>query len=432
MIQTLRNAWKTAELRSKLLFTLLIIILYRLGAVIPMPYVNSEVLETYFNGVSGGSVFQYLNILSGEAFSKATLFALSISPYITSSIVMQLLTIAIPALERLQKNGEEGRKKITQITRIVTVGLGLIMSIGYYMFMKNTDGILTDRGESFFGAVVIITVYCAGSSLIMWLGEKINENGIGNGISIILFANIVASAPAIVNGMIYLVTNASVANIITLVVGVILALVIVYFVVFMTNSERRLPVQYAKRVVGRKMYGGQSSNLPIKINMNGVMPIIFANSIISLPTTIMLFFPTPKEGTFWYGFQQLFSYTSPVYWVVNFILIIAFAYFYAAISFNPVEVANNLKKNGGSITGIRPGKPTADYIQKVLNRIVLIGAVFLGIISVVPFILGSFAPTLTGFAFGGSSLLIVVGVILETEHEIEAQLTMRHYKGFLE
>ena len=406
MIQTLRNAWKTAELRSKLLFTLLIIILYRLGAVIPMPYVNSEVLETYFNGVSGGSVFQYLNILSGEAFSKATLFALSISPYITSSIVMQLLTIAIPALERLQKNGEEGRKKITQITRIVTVGLGLIMSIGYYMFMKNTDGILTDRGESFFGAVVIITVYCAGSSLIMWLGEKINENGIGNGISV--------------------------ASILTLVFGIILALVIVYFVVFMTNSERRLPVQYAKRVVGRKMYGGQSSNLPIKINMNGVMPIIFANSIISLPTTIMLFFPTPEEGSFWYGFQRLFSYTSPVYWVVNFILIIAFAYFYAAISFNPVEVANNLKKNGGSITGIRPGKPTADYIQKVLNRIVLIGAIFLGVISVVPLVLGSFAPALNGFAFGGSSLLIVVGVILETEHEIEAQLTMRHYKGFLE
>ncbi len=431
MIKTLRNAWKTAELRNKLLFTLLILILYRLGAVIPMPYVNGELLASVFGNATSGSMFQYLNILSGEAFSKATLFALSISPYITSSIVIQLLTIAIPALERLQKSGEEGRKKITQLTRYITVALALIMSFGYYQFMKNTSGILTERGETWFGAIVIIAVYCAGSSLIMWLGEKINENGIGNGISMILFANIVASTPTIVSSMINLAKSGTVAGILTLVIGLIVALAIVYFVVFMTHSERRLPVQYAKRVVGRKMYGGQSSNLPIKINMNGVMPIIFANAIVSLPTTIMLFFKV-KEGGFWDGVQKALSYTSPIYWVVNFLLIIAFAYFYVAISFNPVEVSNNLKKNGGFIPGLRPGKPTSDYIKKVLNKVTLIGAIFLGVVAVLPLVLGSFAPNLSGFAFGGSSLLIVVGVVLETEREIEAQLTMRHYKGFLE
>ncbi|MBR6558023.1 MAG: preprotein translocase subunit SecY [Clostridia bacterium] len=431
MIKTLRNAWKTAELRNKLVFTAFILILYRLGAVIPMPYVNGELMASVFGSATGGSMFQYLNILSGEAFSKATLFALSISPYITSSIVIQLLTIAIPALERLQKSGEEGRKKITQLTRYITVALALIMSFGYYQVMRNTSGILTDRGNTVFGAIVIIAVYCAGSSLIMWLGEKINENGIGNGISMILFANIVASTPTIVSSMINLAKSGTLAGILTLVIGVIVALAIVYFVVFMTHSERRLPVQYAKRVVGRKMYGGQSSNLPIKINMNGVMPIIFANAIVSLPTTIMLFFNI-KEGGFWAGLRNALNYTSPVYWVVNFLLIIAFAYFYVAISFNPVEVSNNLKKNGGFIPGIRPGKPTSDYIKKVLNKVTLIGAIFLGVVAVLPLVLGSFAPNLSGFAFGGSSLLIVVGVILETEREIEAQLTMRHYKGFLE
>ena len=434
MIQTLRNAWKTPELRAKLLFTLLIIVLYRLGAVIPMPFVNGQLLSTFLTTQTDGSLFQYLNILSGEAFSRATLFALSISPYITASIVMQLLTIAIPALERMQKEGEDGRKKINQITRYVTVGLGLIMSFGYYQFLRNNNyssEILTERGRSVFGAIVIISVYVAGSSLIMWLAEKINESGIGNGISIILFANIVSSLPNIVFSLINLASQGTVSGILILVFGIVLSLVTIYFVVFMTNSERRLPVQYAKRVVGRKMYGGQNTNLPISINMNGVMPIIFANAIVSIPTTIMVFFSI-QEGSFWDGLRKALNYTSPVYWVVNFLLIIAFAYFYVAISFNPVEVANNLKKNGGFIPGIRPGKPTSDYIKKILNKVTLIGALFLGIVAVVPLILASFVPNLSGFAFGGSSLLIVVGVILETQREIEAQLTMRHYKGFLE
>jgi preprotein translocase subunit SecY len=379
-----------------------------------------------------GSIFQYLNILSGDAFSKATLFALSISPYITSSIVMQLLTIAIPALEKLQKSGEEGQKKITQITRYVTVALGLITAYGYYMYMRNY-GVLTDKG--IFAAIVIIACYSAGTALIMWLAEKINENGIGNGISLILFANIVSSGPTIIAMLISYITSPILRSWGTVIaeVIIILSVVIVVFVVFVTNSERRLPVQYAKKVVGRKMYGGQSTNLPIKLNMSGVMPIIFANSIVALPSTIALLFPTPKEGSFWYGFQRFFSYSSWFYSILFFILIIAFAYFYIAISFNPIEVSNNLKKNGGFIPGIRPGKPTSDYITKVLGRITLIGAIFLGIIAVFPLIVNiASGSSLGSIAFGGSSLLIVIGVVLETFREIEAQMTMRHYKGFLE
>ena len=431
MLQTLKNAFKVKELRNKIIFTVVILILYRFGAVIPVPYVSSEVLGTLMS-MGEGSIFQYLNILSGDAFSKATLFALSISPYITSSIVMQLLTIAIPALEKLSKNGEEGKKKINQITRYVTVGLGLITAYGYYMYMR-TNGALTD--ESLFAAVVIIGCYSAGSALIMWLAEKINEHGIGNGISMILFVNIVSSGPQIVAALISLCTDATWRSwgIVFAELIVIVSLILVVFVIFVTNSERRIPVQYAKRVVGRKQYGGQSSGLPLKLNMTGVMPIIFANSIVALPSTIALLFPTPKEGTFWYGFQQLFSYTSWVYAIVFFVLIIAFAYFYVSISFNPIEVANNLKKNGGSVPGIRPGKPTSDYITKVLGRVTLIGALFLDIVAVLPLIVNIVSGTALGsIAFGGSSLLIVVGVALETFRELESQMTMRHYKGFLE
>lgn len=428
MFKTFIDAWKIPDLRKRMLFVIFILILYRFGAVIPVPFISSDMLN-YMLSFSEGSMFQYLNILSGQAFSRATLFALSITPYINASIIMQLLTVAIPALENLQKSGEEGRKKITQITRYVTVALGLITSYGYYMYMRNM-GVLTNYGV--FAAIVIIACYSAGTALIMWMAEKINENGIGNGISMILFANIVSGMFSVIGGFIDLARR-GVWGIILSIIAAIGSVLIVTFVVFITNSERRLPVQYAKRVVGRRMYGGQSSNLPLKLNMSGVMPIIFANSIVALPSTIAILFPAPKEGTFWYGFLEFFSYRSWFYALLFFVLIILFSFFYTSILFNPVEIANNLKSNGGFIPGIRPGKPTADYITKILNRITLIGAIFLAVIAVLPLIVNlasNFA--LGAIAFSGSSLLIVVGVVLETAREIEAQMTLRHYKGFLE
>ena len=428
MLQTLKNAWKIVDLRNKLLFTLLIVVLYRLGAVIPVPFIDSAALSSLMS-MADGSIFQYLNIMSGDAFAKATLFALSISPYITSSIVMQLLTIAIPALEKLSKSGDEGRKKITQITRYVTVGLGLITAYGYYTYMRAYN-LLLDRGV--FAAIVIISCYVAGTALIMWLAEKINENGIGNGISIILFANIVAGLPAGVGAVWSYLTSGTVIGVVIAVLTTVIAIAMVVFIVFMTNSERRIPIQYAKKVVGRKMYGGQSSTLPIKLNMTGVMPLIFANSIVALPATIAQF-ANPDPDGFWGKLVSALSYNSIIYAIIFFILIILFAYFYIAISFNPVEVANNLKKNGGFIPGIRPGKPTSDYITKILNKITLIGALFLSVIAVVPLLANIISGGyLNGIAFGGSSIIILVGVILETTREIEAQMTMRHYKGFLE
>ncbi len=428
MFKTLRNAFSLPELRKKMLYVVFIIVLYRIGAVIPVPYISADAMN-YIMSYGDGSIFQYMSILSGTAFSRATLFALSISPYINASIIMQLLTTAIPALENLAKE-EDGRKKITQITRYVTVALGLVTAYGYYMYIRNI-GVLLDNGV--FAAIVIIACYTAGSSLIMWLGEKINENGIGNGISIILFSNIVSSGPTIIASLISYITSGTVAGVITAILSVLIGLFMVVFIVFITNSERRLPIQYAKRVVGRKMYGGQSSTLPLKLNMTGVMPIIFANSILALPSTIAMLFPTPEEGTFWYGFQQLFAYTSWLYVVLFFVLIVFFSYFYIAISFNPIEVSNNLKKNGGFIPGIRPGKPTADYITKVLNKITLMGAFFLAVIAVLPLAANIISGnTISGIAFAGTSIIIVVGVALETAREIEAQMTMRHYKGFLE
>ena len=419
-------------MRSKLLYTLFILLLYRIGAAVHVPFTNVEYIAQYFD-LSGGNLFAYLNILSGDAFSKATLFALSISPYITASIVMQLLAIAIPALERLSKSGEEGQKKITQITRIVTVALAFLTAFGYYLYMKNSTGFLTDTGNTVFGGFVIVFCYAAGASLIMWLAEKINEKGIGNGISIILFANIIATVVAQATSLVSYAMESS-WNLVIIELVVFGALAMITFVVFVTNSECRLPVQYAKKVVGRKMYGGQSTTLPIKLNMSGVMPIIFANSIVAIPSTIEMIVQTKiKDGGFWDKFFDVFAYDSWVYAILFFILIILFSYFYILISFNPVEVANNLKKNGGFIPGIRPGKPTSDYITRVLNRITLIGALFLGIIAVVPLIVNICTGSQIGsLAFGGSSLLIVVGVILETVREIEAQMTMRHYKGFLE
>ncbi len=434
MFQTLKNAWKVPELKSKLLFTLVIVILYRIGSVLPVPYVSADVMNS-FNEAAAGSIFQYFNILSGDAFARATLFALGVSPYITSSIVIQLLTIAIPALERLAKDGDEGKKKLTALTRLVTVGLALITAIGYALFLKNgiNGQSMLVPGTNAFHLIVIIACYCAGAALVMWLAEKINESGIGNGISMILFAGIVSRGPALVSSLWYMMFKDgkfSIIGLLLVILSLVITLAVVGFVVFMTHSERRIPIQYAKKVVGRKMYGGQASNLPIKLNMSGVMPIIFANSIVAIPATIAAFFPNSK---FWSGVNNFFNYTSPVYAILFFALIIAFAYFYIAISFNPVEVANNLKKNGGSIPGIRPGRPTTEYITRVLNRITLIGAIFLGVIAVFPMIInmvsgGQFA----GLAFGGSSLLIVVGVALETTRDLEAQMSLRHYKGFLE
>ena len=446
MLQTLKNAWKEPDIRKRLLFCLFILLLYRIGAVIPVPFVDSTAMNALVTS-SQGSVFEYLNLLSGSALSRATLFALSISPYITASIVIQLLGVAFPKKIGELSKTEDGKKKLNNITRYLTVALGLVTSIGYYFVMKRGN-ILTEDGETFLGALVVIFSYCAGAALIMWLAEKINENGIGNGISLILFANIIAGIPGLIDGIIQSLkaewTAAQESGYTTFVIlcvvtfiGLLLTIAIVGFIVFFTESERRIPIQYAKRVVGRKMYGGQSTHLPMKVNMSGVMPIIFASSIVSIPSTIAAFCPTPdkEKNPFWYSVVWFFSYENLPYAIMYFLLIIAFAYFYITISFNPTEVANNLKKNGGVVPGIRQGKPTADYIQRILHKITLLGALFLGVIAVLPLIINmisaAWGHTIAGIAFGGSSLIIVVGVVLETIRELESQLTLRNYKGFL-
>ena len=406
MLKTFANAWKLPDLRKKLVFTMIIIVLYRIGCVLPVPFIDPQAIESWFASAQG-TMLEYLNILSGSAFSQATLFALSVSPYITSSIVIQLLTIAIPALERLSKAGEEGKKKLTQITRYTTVGIALITSYGYYVTLDNA-GAITNPG--WFTAIVIISCHCAGAALIMWLAEKINENGIGNGISMILFANIIAALPTMATGFVSSLNLGALSfknvtqTILIYAIFVVIAVLIVAFVVFMTESERKIPVQYAKRVVGRKMYGGQSTHLPIKLNMSGVMPIIFASSILMLPATIGMFFDAPEEGTFWYGFMNLFSTTNPLYIIIELVLIVAVSYFYLAISFNPVEVANNLKKNGGFIPGLRPGKPTSDFISSSLKKITLIGAFFLGAIAVLPMAVNAISVLLGGVNLGSVQL----------------------------
>ena len=428
MFKTLKNAWKIEDLRKKMIFTVAIVLLYRLGASLPVPYISSSALSSIMSIYGGSSIFSYLNILSGQAFSRATLFALSVSPYITASIVIQLLTVAIPALERLSKNGEDGREKIKKYTRIVTVILSVITAYGYYAYMRSVGVVIND---GWFTGLVIVSCYCAGAALIMWLAEKINENGIGNGISIILFANIVSSFYTVAQTIIHQFTEGWLYAIFA-VISIVLIIAIITLIVFFTNSERRLPVQYAKKVVGRKMYGGQNSNLPLKLDMSGVMPIIFSSSIVSIPATINMIFPA-KSGSFGSKIVALFDPSSWLYTVLFIVLIFAFAYFYIGISFDPIEVANNLKRNGGFIPGYRPGKPTADYIRKILKRITLIGAVFLAVIAGLPLIINICASGYLGaLAFGGSSRLIAVGVALETARELEAQMTMRHYKGFLE
>ena len=441
MIQTIKNAWKIPELRKKIMFTVFALLIFRLGSAVPVPFVNTTLLGNYLNNMSG-TIFGLMNAMSGGAFATATVFALGVQPYINSSIIIQLLTVAIPALERLQKEGgEEGRKKIAAITRYTTVAIALLQGFGYYTLIK-ANGLLNLGGmNGVWAGIVIVVSFTAGSAFIMWLGEQITEFGIGNGISIILFAGIVSRVPSMVQTLWLGVTN-NISGItgdnvfslpwwgaVLIVVGM---LAIVVFIVFSSNAERRLPVQYAKRVVGRKMYGGQSSHIPMKVNMSGVMPIIFAQSIASLPATIGAFagWDTTTEG-FGGGLMRVFDTAGLLYSVIYFLLILGFSYFYSTMQFNPIEVANNLKKNGGFIPGFRPGKPTADFIHKVLNKITLFGALYLSVIAIAPII----TQNLTGarnLAIGGTSIIIVVSVALETMKALEAQMLMRHYKGFLE
>ena len=429
MLKTLRNAWGIVELRKKIIFTLFIILIYRLGNAVPVPYVNTTLLESYFNTVNN-TILGLWNTMSGGSFSMATIFALSIQPYINASIIIQLLTIAIPALERLAKEGgEEGRKKIASITRYTTVGIGLVMGIAYYTLMNN-QGLLNSDATGVWPAIVIIMTFMAGSALIMWMGEQITEFGIGNGISIILFASIIARFPSSVWTMITNVGNGSLAwwALVLILIG---ALAIIVLIVIVNDAERRIPVQYSKRVVGRKLYGGQSTHLPMKVNMSGVMPIIFASTIASIPATICAFVPSWSDS---WLMTNVFNTNTVPYAIIYFLLIIAFSYFYSTIQFDPVEIANNLKKNGGFIPGFRAGKPTSEYIRKVLNKITLLGALYLGIVAVVPVLIGCFSdvPALAGISLGGTSIIIVVGVAIETVRAVEGQLLMRNYKGFLD
>ena len=438
MIETIRNAWKIPELRKKILFTVFALLIFRLGSVVPVPFINSDLLSNTLNSMGG--IFSLLGTMNGTAFSMAAVFALGVQPYINSSIIIQLLTVAIPALERLQRDGgEEGRKKIAAITRYVTVAIAILQGLGYYTLISSYNLIDTAGLPGWWVAVVIILCFTAGSAFVMWLGEQITEFGIGNGISIILFAGILSRVPGAVSTMYRGIRNnmdgvTGQFNLpwwgaILIVIGV---LAIVVLIVFIQNSERRIPVQYAKRVVGRKMYGGQSSHIPLKVNMSGVMPIIFAQAIASLPATVGMFFgkSTESEGG-WGVFLRIFDTTSILYIVIYFLLIVGFSYFYSTMQFNPVEVANNLKKNGGFIPGFRPGKPTADFIHKVLGKITMFGALYLAIIAIAPIITGAIIGV-NSLAIGGTSVIIVVGVALETTKAMEAQMMMRHYKGFLE
>lgn len=440
MFQTLRNAWKIADLRKKLLFTLFIILIFRIGSVITVPFVDVAALKEAISTTE--SAFGYLTMISGGGFSNASIFALSITPYINASIILQLLTVAIPPLERLAKEGEAGRKVIGKITRYVTVGLGLLLGIAYYFMVRNNYGsnVLVKEAQSGFGewfaAIVIILCFVAGSALIMWLGEQVNEKGIGNGISILLFAGILSGIPSAAQTLWMWFYDAGIAqlgtysdaiwNVILVPVVLLIFLAMIGLIVFMGDAERRIPVQYAKRVVGRKMYGGQNTFIPIKVNMSGVMPIILAVSIVSLPSILQQFFSW-KDNWFLNAFHQ----DSWVYILVYFVLIIGFAFFYVTIQYNPLEMANNLRKNSGAIPGYRPGKPTSDYIKRVLNKVTLIGALFLGFIALFPSVFGKLSG-FYGLTLGGTSLMIVVGVALETTQQIESQMMMRHYKGFLE
>ncbi len=443
MFKTIRNAWMIPDLRKKLLFTLLIIIVFRIGSVIPVPFIDTQALQNAMehtvNSGESSNMIGYLDTISGGAFSNATIFAMGITPYINSSIIIQLLCVAIPALERLSKEGEAGRKKIGAITRYVTVALGLIQGTAYFFYLKNSGITSYNSGfEIIFTAIVIVLVFTAGTALMMWLGEQINKYGVGNGISILLFAGIIARLPKTV----YYISEywkqalgtgeageANPIKFVWIILWVVLFLGVVWLITFMQDSERRIPIQYAKRVVGRKMYGGQSSHLPIKVALGGVLPIIFASSILSIPGTINLFVGA-KEG-FWKGFADAFSQSSWLYIGLYFILILMFAYFYTTIQYNPIEMANNLKSNNGTVPGIRPGAPTAAYIKKILSRITLIGALFLSVIAIFPLVYCKLTD-LALLSLSGTSIIIIVGVALETVKQLESQMMMRHYKGFLD
>lgn len=450
MIKTIINAFKISEIRKKLLFTAFIILIFRIGSVIPVPFVN--IVDEIDVG-KGNTIMTYLSLMTGSAFTYGTIFAMSITPYINSSIIIQLLAVAIPALENLQKEGEEGRKKITAITRFLTVALGLLQSLAYFFYLRANSLLATDASgaaytgfDAVFQAVVIIAVLTAGTAVIMWLGEQISIQGIGNGISIILFAGIASRFPTIIKQLFqYISTGRTVYKVLVPVVCVVFVLMIAY-IVLLDNAERRVPIQYAKRVVGRKMYGGQNTHMPIKVNMSGVLPIIFASSILSLPGTVQMFLSSSKyEGTFWEKFFKAFQSDSWWYAGMYFILIIFFAYFYSTIQYNPIEMANNLRKNNGVIPGIRPGRPTSDYILRIISRLTLIGALMISVVALFPIIYSlicyaaikplSGASDSTGgmsITMGGTSLIILVGVALETVRQLESQMVMRHYKGFLD
>ena len=432
MFQTLRNAWKIPDLRKKILYTILMLVIFRLGSFIPVPGISPDMIRQMMGGFDGG-IQGLINNFSGGALERASIFSMSITPYINASIILQLLTVAIPALERLSKEGEEGRKKIASYTRYLTVVLAFVQATGLYFGLS---GLMTgDKG--ILSYLVVTCTFTAGTAFLMWLGEQITDRGIGNGISLLIVIGIVSRAPLAVQTMIGMLQQSgntpSIQAIATVIGIVVIAVVVIAFVVLFNQAERKIPVQYAKRVVGRKTYGGQSTHIPMKVIMAGVMPIIFAVSIMSFPRTISMFVNGSQTPTgFWGGLLNWFTETHPFYMICYFLLILFFTYFYTAIQFNPIEVANNMKRNGGFIPGIRPGKPTSDYVAKVLSKITLLGAFFLAIIAIFPLVLAIAMPQMAGISIGGTSLLIVVGVALETVKNIESQMLMRHYKGFLE
>ena len=425
MFSTLANAWKIPELRKKLMFTVLMLLIYRVCSMIPVPFIDAATLATYFDTTLSSTILGLYDAMSGSAFSAATVLALGIQPYINSSIIIQLLCVAIPALERMAKEeGEAGKKKIERITRYTTVALGLLLGFAYYTMMRNyeSQGLTLITGEGFMPALVIILAFTAGSCFVMWMGEQITEFGIGNGISMILFANIIAGLPGGLSKILGMDWWQAL-----IVVVAMIALVV--FIVFINDAERRIPIQYAKRVVGRKVYGGQNTNLPMKVAMSGVMPVIFASSICSIPATICAFVGV-GEGNWWY--DNLWSAHSWAYFAAYVLMIFFFSWFYSTIQYDPVEISNNLKKNGGFIPGFRPGKPTAEFIQNVINKIVIFGAVYLAIVAGLPIVAGNLMTSVQNLAIGGTSVIIVVGVALETVKALEAQMLMRHYKGFLD
>ena len=430
MFQVLRNAWSDPALRKKILFTLLIIVIFRFGAAIFVPFLDPSAIK---NMMGDGTILNYLDVITGGSLSNGTLFAMSITPYINASIIVQLLTVAIPPLERLSKEGDEGRKKINKITKYVALGIGLFQAIAFYIGLRNVNAVYyVDGFDGVLAAITIVACFTAGASLIIWLGDQISQKGIGNGISMILFAGIISRVPNMVINLFKQISMDAAQNWVFVPLILVIYVLMIAFVILMTNAERRIPVQYAKRVVGRKMYGGQTNHIPIKVAMAGVMPIIFAMSIMSLPTTIGYFFGvTSQTEGFWGGVMAFFSSNSVFYAIIYFFLIIGFNYFYIAMQYNPVQIANDLKKNNGAIPGYRPGKPTSDFIHNSLSKVTLVGAIFLGIIAIFPIIFQNLTG-LTGLSLGGTTILIVVGVALETVRALESQMMMRHHKGFLE